>query len=139
MNVVRFLPHKMWAKTIGSASLLLSSLLRHSLSLVEHSITELNTIEYLHIHKHAQNSSYHYGCRNFWSDIQKYIRFKIRFGNFQSFFYQNQMSLIWQALLNSQICHCRVACHTYEQRRKLSMAVSIHLLLHKGANSEMSY
>ena len=89
MNVVRFLPHKMWAKTIGSASLLLSSLLRHSLSLVEHSITELNTIEFLHripiIHKYAQNSSYHDGCRNFWSDIQKYIRFKIRFEIFKVF------------------------------------------------------
>ena len=68
----------------------LSNRLRHSPNLVEHSITELNTIEFLHripiIHKYAQNSSYLYGCRNFWSDIQKYIRFEIRFEIFKVFF-----------------------------------------------------
>ena len=64
MNVVRFLPHKMWAKTIGSASLLLSSWLRHSPSLVEHSITELNTIEFLQRFLINVENIYKYISRN---------------------------------------------------------------------------
>ena len=128
MYVVRFLPHKMWAKTIGSASLLLSSLLRHSLSLVEHSITELNTIEFLHripiIHKYAQNSSYHDGCRNFWSDIQKYIRFKIRFEIFKVFVF------------------IKIRCHPYDKHystAKFAIAGLHAILVNSAANSARQF